>query len=242
MRLPTAPLARFRTDDSPANPAPSCRPAAARRRWRPAAVAARGGGSGQVMLSGDGTSVFYEGTVYDKNPEEVGPKTFVDKVAIDSGDKTASGRATTTACTSASLTVLDPDAGPVRDVAREPDRGDTGLSRRRRVAEPAHEEQGLLPGSDAAPQGALLRRAARRLPVQGDGDAAAGLPARHAAARDLLVLSERVRIAGGLRPAGSHLQQEQLSELRHARHPVLRPPRLRRRRTRLANRRTERAG
>ena len=41
-----------------------------------------------VQISSDGTSVFYQGSIYDKNPQEVGPKTFLDKVAIKTGEKT----------------------------------------------------------------------------------------------------------------------------------------------------------
>jgi dipeptidyl aminopeptidase/acylaminoacyl peptidase len=40
-----------------------------------------------VLLSADGSSVFFQGTAYDKNPNEVGPKTFIDKVAIKTGQK-----------------------------------------------------------------------------------------------------------------------------------------------------------
>jgi len=42
--------------------------------------AGRGGGAatGPVQISSDGTSVFYQGTIYDKNPQDVGPKTFLD--------------------------------------------------------------------------------------------------------------------------------------------------------------------
>lgn len=47
-----------------------------------------GGGGGPVLVSSDGSSVFYQGTAYDKKPEEVGPKTFLDKVAIRTGAKT----------------------------------------------------------------------------------------------------------------------------------------------------------
>ena len=46
-----------------------------------------GGGGGPVLLSGDGSSVFYQGTIYDKNPNDVAPKTFLDKVAIRTGEK-----------------------------------------------------------------------------------------------------------------------------------------------------------
>ena len=46
-----------------------------------------GGGGGPVLLSGDGTAVFYSGTINDRNPQEVGPKTFIDRVVIKSGEK-----------------------------------------------------------------------------------------------------------------------------------------------------------
>jgi dipeptidyl aminopeptidase/acylaminoacyl peptidase len=39
------------------------------------------------MLSADKSSVFYQGSVNDKNPEQVGPKTFIDQVAIKTGEK-----------------------------------------------------------------------------------------------------------------------------------------------------------
>jgi dipeptidyl aminopeptidase/acylaminoacyl peptidase len=51
----------------------------------------RGGGAaagaGPVQLSADGSSVYFSGAVYDKNPSEVGPKSFIDKVAITTGEK-----------------------------------------------------------------------------------------------------------------------------------------------------------
>jgi len=55
-----------------------------------AAFGGRGGGGGTspVLLSADHNSVFYQGTTNDKNPEQVGPKTFIDKVAIKTGAKT----------------------------------------------------------------------------------------------------------------------------------------------------------
>jgi dipeptidyl aminopeptidase/acylaminoacyl peptidase len=45
------------------------------------------GGSAPVLLSADGSSVFFQGTQYDKNPQLVGPKSFIDKVAIKTGEK-----------------------------------------------------------------------------------------------------------------------------------------------------------
>jgi dipeptidyl aminopeptidase/acylaminoacyl peptidase len=46
-----------------------------------------GGGVGPVQVSADGSSVFFAGTVYDRNPSDVGPRTFIDKVAIKTGEK-----------------------------------------------------------------------------------------------------------------------------------------------------------
>ena len=46
-----------------------------------------GGNAGPVMLSADGSSVFFSGFVYDKNPSEVAPKNFIDKVSIKTGEK-----------------------------------------------------------------------------------------------------------------------------------------------------------
>jgi dipeptidyl aminopeptidase/acylaminoacyl peptidase len=48
---------------------------------------AGGPGGGIVQLSADGTSVFYQGTLNDKNPEQVGPKSFIDRVVIKTADK-----------------------------------------------------------------------------------------------------------------------------------------------------------
>ena len=47
----------------------------------------RGGGGEVVQLSADGGSVFYYGTQYDEDPVANGPRSFMDKVAIATGDK-----------------------------------------------------------------------------------------------------------------------------------------------------------
>ncbi len=47
-----------------------------------------GGGSGTVRVSVDGDHVFLRGTLYDENPEEVGPEVFIDMVNIRDGEKT----------------------------------------------------------------------------------------------------------------------------------------------------------
>ena len=46
-----------------------------------------GGAGGAVLLSKDRANVYYSGTVYDKAPADVGPKTFIDQVAIRTGAK-----------------------------------------------------------------------------------------------------------------------------------------------------------
>jgi dipeptidyl aminopeptidase/acylaminoacyl peptidase len=45
------------------------------------------GGGGLVQLSSDRSSVFYQGTIHDKDPQDVGTKTFLDRVAIATGEK-----------------------------------------------------------------------------------------------------------------------------------------------------------
>lgn len=69
-------LARFDEDDVQEDPG--------------APVAADGtfGSSGDVALSADGSHVFYRGTQHDENPMEVGPRSFVDRVAIRTGERT----------------------------------------------------------------------------------------------------------------------------------------------------------
>jgi len=47
-----------------------------------------GGGGSAVRVSADGEDVFLQGTVYDENPEEVGPMAFIDQVEIRTGEKT----------------------------------------------------------------------------------------------------------------------------------------------------------
>ncbi len=47
-----------------------------------------GGGNKEVQTSADGESAYLYGTTYDKNPLQVGPRTFVDKVNIKTGAKT----------------------------------------------------------------------------------------------------------------------------------------------------------
>jgi len=81
-------LSRTRANDTNADPVGTL--VSARSRGAAAGGVVRFGGgrtSSPVLLSADGSSVFYSGTKNDKNPLEVGPKTFIDRVDIKTGEK-----------------------------------------------------------------------------------------------------------------------------------------------------------
>jgi dipeptidyl aminopeptidase/acylaminoacyl peptidase len=85
-------LARFRTNDVYANPGTLVSTRASRADAPPTPGGGRGRaaadtGNGPVQLSADGDSVFFQGTAYDKKPDEVGPKTYIDKVTIKTGER-----------------------------------------------------------------------------------------------------------------------------------------------------------
>src|SRR5262249_46216585 len=69
-----------------------------------------GGGAGPVLLSADKTAGFFEGTTYDKNPLDVGPKSFVDRVVIKTGEKTNVYTSDNTNEWEHVTQVIDPDA------------------------------------------------------------------------------------------------------------------------------------
>jgi dipeptidyl aminopeptidase/acylaminoacyl peptidase len=101
-------LARFRTDDVQANPGSI----AALRGGGGGRGGGRGGGngSGTVLLSGDKAAVFYQGTLYDKNPDDVGPKAFVDRVTIKTGAKERIFEGSNTGVWESVSQIIDPDA------------------------------------------------------------------------------------------------------------------------------------
>lgn len=80
-------LARWRTDDFYANPGSLVleggQVPATGRFGR-----GRGGGGEVVQLSADGGSVFFYGTAYDEEPVDNGPRSFMDRVTIATGEKT----------------------------------------------------------------------------------------------------------------------------------------------------------
>lgn len=84
-------LARYRAEDIYANPGSLVGVRGGGGGGRGAGGGGRGGvapgGGGPVLLSADGTSVFFQGTAYAKNPNETGPKTFIDRVTIKTGEK-----------------------------------------------------------------------------------------------------------------------------------------------------------
>lgn len=104
-------LARFRTDDVLANPGTiaSVRGGVAGGR---AGGGGRGGGgaAGPVLLSADKSAVFYEGTQYDKTPEDVGPKSFVDRLTIKTAEKTRIFEGSNSGVYESVVAILDPDA------------------------------------------------------------------------------------------------------------------------------------
>jgi hypothetical protein len=69
------------------------------------------GGGGQVLMSADSEYVYYQGTSYSKTPNEVGPKTFIDKVAIKTGEKKRIYESENTNVFERVSTILDADAG-----------------------------------------------------------------------------------------------------------------------------------
>lgn len=99
-------LARFRTDDVQANPG-------AIAGVRSGGGGGRGGGggaAGAVLLSADKTAVFYQGTLNDKDPQQVGPKTFIDRFAIKTGEKTRIWEGANNGIFETVTAIVDPDA------------------------------------------------------------------------------------------------------------------------------------
>ena len=108
-------LARFRTDEPAANPGTlvSTRGGGGGG-GRGAGGGGRGGaggGSGPVLMSADNASVYYQGTLNDKEPEKVGPKTFIDKVTIKNGEKKRLFESDNKDVYESVSAVIDPEAG-----------------------------------------------------------------------------------------------------------------------------------
>jgi len=111
-------LARFRTDDVYGNPGSLVMVRGGGGTGGRGAGGAGGGrgaaagpGGAIVQLSADKESVFFQGSIYDKNPQEVGPKTFIDRVAIKTGEKQRLYESSNANIYERVSTVLDADAG-----------------------------------------------------------------------------------------------------------------------------------
>ncbi|MEZ4422810.1 MAG: prolyl oligopeptidase family serine peptidase [Gemmatimonadota bacterium] len=71
-------------------------------------------GNGEVVqMSPDGSSVYYAGTAYAKDPMEEGPRAFLDRVAIRTGEKTRVYEGDNDDVSERLLAVLDASAGQV---------------------------------------------------------------------------------------------------------------------------------
>jgi dipeptidyl aminopeptidase/acylaminoacyl peptidase len=107
-------LARYRADDIYANPGSivSARGGGGggRAGGGGGGRGGAGGGGGPVLLSADGKSVFFQGTAYDKNPNQVAPKSFIDKVAIKTGEKERIYEGDNNGVAERVAAILDPDA------------------------------------------------------------------------------------------------------------------------------------
>ena len=102
-------LARYRTDDVYTNPGAIV---SARGTAAAGGRGGRGGGAaaGPVMVSADNTSVFFVGSVYDRKPADVAPKSFVDRVAIKTGQKERIFESDNAGISERVTLVVDPDA------------------------------------------------------------------------------------------------------------------------------------
>ena len=82
-------LARYASDDVYANPGSLVLTGGKVPSTGRGFFGRRGGGGGEtVQLSADGASAFLYGVAYDRDPVANGPRSFLDRVALDSGDKT----------------------------------------------------------------------------------------------------------------------------------------------------------
>jgi len=107
-------LVRFRTDEPAADPGTLVSTRGGGGGGRGGGGGGRGGaggGSGPVMMSADNASVYYQGAIYDKEPEKTGPKTFIDKVTIKNGEKKRLFESDNKDVYESVATVIDPEGG-----------------------------------------------------------------------------------------------------------------------------------
>ena len=154
-------LSRYRTSDTEANPGSLISVRGGGGGGRGGAPGGRGGGrggGGPVLLSADRSSVFYQGTVYDKNPEQVGPKIFIDKVAIKTGEKTRIFESDNKDVYESVTSVLDIDAGRYIIERQSPTQVPQFFLLESSSRKPLTENKDLFPDLTSAPR--------QRIPVE----------------------------------------------------------------------------
>ncbi len=210
----------------------------ARRRWRwwrAAAVAAAAAGRWRRRWAGPAVGRRLQRVLpgHDQRPgtrNEVGPKTFIDQVAIKTGEK----KRIYESDNSDVFERISIDARPRRDgkfivTREEADGGAAAIPGRHRPAQAADAERGRHARI-------MTKMRIERFTVErADGfkfRTTVNLPANYNAGTPPPALfwfyPREFTGPGVLRPARSHVQQEHLPELRDAVDGVLRPPRLRR--------------
>ena len=186
-----------------------------------------GGGGGAVMLSADSEHVFYQGTTYSKTPNEVGPKTFIDKVAIRTGEKKRIYESENTNVFERVSTILDADAGKFI-ITRE---GPTEVPQQYLVQN--GQRTALTKNVDVTPD--LTKMKVERFTVErADGfkfRVTVNLPSNFVAGSKPPAIfwfyPREFSDQDSYRSAGPHVQQEHVPELRVAFDGVLHAPRLR---------------
>jgi hypothetical protein len=177
-------------------------------------VATRGRNVGQVaQVSTDGKYAFLEGTRYFKTWQDSAPHGFVDKVEIKTGQKSRvfEGQAdmfeTVTAALDNDFTkyvVSRESRTQVPDLVRP--RWSVG------TVHEAHDQQGFHAGIHGGGPQANSDHARGRVPLHGEPDAAVGLPSRHSAPGDVLVLPVRVHRSGRVRSYAAHEQRQSVPQ------------------------------
>ena len=200
-----------------------------------------GGGVGPVQLSADGSSVFMAGTAYDKNPDEVGPRTFIDKVAIKTGEKQRIYESDNKGVYERVSTALDIEAGRLI-VARE---GPKEVPQQYLLQNGTRTQ--LTKNQDYTPDvtNAVVERFTIARPDGFKFKTTVTLPQSYQKGTRLPAIfwfyPREFEDQDAYDRPDSHVQQELVPGLRDAVDGVPRPPRLRRRRAGFANRRTGRA-
>ena len=198
-----------------------------------------GGGGGPVLLSKDGSSVFFQGTVNDRNPQQVGPKTFIDQVAIKTGEKTRIFESDNNGVWERVSTILDPETrrfiitkeGPTDRAAAVPDgeRRAEAADATTRTCTRTSPRWSSSGSRSSAPDGFKFRVTVN---LPHDYQKGTRLPAF------FWFYPRELHDPGGVRRAGPDVQQEPVPELRQPVEGVLRAARLRGGRERRADLRT----